>query len=97
MTRSPAPGPRTSPDRVPAWYVHSAEAVVLAGPFGGEAAAQIACARYAAKLEESMRRDGGPCSAADVEACVARLRVGYGGRPEPHGRFQAVPRDAATE
>ena len=76
---------------MPAWYVHSTDAVVLAGPFGGEAAAELARARYAAKVGDSMRRDGGPCSAADVRACVAKLRVGFGVLPEPHGRFLAVP------
>jgi hypothetical protein len=97
MTRVPAPGPRTSPDRVPAWYLHTADAIVLAGPFAGESAARIAFVRYAARLEESMRRDGGPCSAADIQACVAKLRVGYGVRPEPDRRFLAVSRDDAPE
>jgi hypothetical protein len=92
---TPAPGPRTAPDSVPAWYVHTTDAIVLAGPFAGEFAAQTACSRYAARLADSMRRDGGPSSPADVRECVARLRVGYGLRPKPHGRFEAVPWDGA--
>ena len=90
MNRVPTPGPRSSPDRVPAWYLHSVDAVVLAGPFPSELVAQLACAHFARKLGVSMRRNGGPCTAADIHACVAKLRVGYGVRPEPHGRFQVV-------
>jgi Fatty acid desaturase len=89
----PAPGPRTSPDCVPAWYVHTSDAFVLAGPFAGEVAARVAYVRLAARLGESMRRDGGPSTAADVDACVAKLRVGYGLRPKPDGRFKAVSAD----
>jgi hypothetical protein len=88
------PGPRTYPERVPAWYLHSTEGVVLAGPFAAEAAARVARVRFAARLGDAMRRDGGPSSAADVEACVAKLRIGFGIRPEPHGRFKAVPQEA---
>ena len=75
---------------MPAWYLHTTDAVVLAGPFTGEAAARMACARYATKVGEWMRRDGGPSTDEDVRACVAKLHVGYGVRPEPHGRFQPV-------
>jgi hypothetical protein len=88
---TPVPGPRAFPDRVPAWYIHTTDAVVLGGPFPVESAARTACTRFAAGLAASMRRDGGPSSPDDVRECVARLRVGYGLRPKPHGLFEAVP------
>jgi hypothetical protein len=86
-----AGGPHLFPDRVPAWYVHTTDSVVLAGPFAGEAGARMAGTRVAVRMAATMRQDGGSSSLTDVRARVAKLRIGYGLRPKPDGRFEAVP------
>jgi hypothetical protein len=92
-----AAGPHQFPDRIPAWYVFTLDAVVLAGPFSAEAGARTAGARLAMRMAEAMRRDGGPAGPADIQARVGRLRVGFGVRPPPDGRFEASPEIVAAD
>jgi hypothetical protein len=82
---------------VPAWYVHTTDSVVLAGPFAGEAGARMAGTRVAVRMAATMRQDGGASSAADVRARVSKLRIGYGLRPKPHGRFEAVAAEESVD
>jgi hypothetical protein len=84
------------PDRIPAWYVHTLDGSVLAGPFSTEEGARTAGARLAMRMAEAMRRDGGACGPADIRRRVAGLRVGFGLRPQPHGTFEAAPQIPAA-
>jgi hypothetical protein len=92
-----AAGPHQFPDRIPAWYVYTDDAVVLAGPFSAEAGARTAGARIAMRMAEAMRRDGGASAPADIRRRVDRLRVGFGLRPAPDGKFEAVSTAASPD
>jgi hypothetical protein len=92
-----AAGPHQFPDRIPAWYVYTSDAVVLAGPFSAEAGARTAGARIAMRVAEAMRRDGGPAGPEDIRARVEQLRVGFGLRPPPEGKFEAVAPEVEAE
>jgi hypothetical protein len=86
-------GQHLFPDRVPGWYVHTTDSMIVAGPFSDVSAAQLAGTRIAMRMAERMRRDGGACRAADVRARVDRLRVGYGLRPASDGRFHPATQE----
>lgn len=86
MTASPDQFSRPT---APAWYVHTDQGVMLAGPFDTEAEARTAGNDAAARLRAGMRRDR-QFTEADVRARVAALRVGFGTTTYPHGGFVAV-------
>lgn len=71
------------PRRDPAWWVHTDQGVVLAGPFSCEAQARAGGNEVAAQLRAAMRRER--YSERAITARVRALRIGFAVRTWPHG------------
>lgn len=78
-------------DLAAAWWVHTDQGVVLAGPFPDEAAARAAGNEVAGRLRASMRQER--YAERVIGQRVAALRVGRGTRQWPYGWFD--PADGA--
>lgn len=70
------------------WYCHTDQGVCLDGPYSTESEVRQAGNAVAAELRASMRREN--YSERDIAARVRALRIGYGRKSHPHGRFEAV-------
>ncbi len=81
-----------SPDRyrrgTHGWYDHTDQGIGMSERLDDEATARTRGNEIATELRASMRREG--ASEAAVRARVAALRVGYGRRDHPWGRFEAI-------
>lgn len=81
-------GPHQFRPGEPAWYVHTDQGVVLAGPLPDEETARIRGNQVADELRASMRRDR--YSERAVAERVRALRISRGVRQWPAGLFQAT-------
>ncbi len=79
-------GPHQFDRRDPAWFVHTDQGVVLAGPFADEASARVGGNQVAANLRAAMRRER--YTERQVAERVVALRVSLGTRHWPCGWFE---------
>jgi hypothetical protein len=72
--------------RPPAWYVHTDQGVLLAGPYPDEQTARAHGNRLPTQIRAGMRREGHtePAIAERAQA----LRVSLGTTEPPHGEFR---------
>lgn len=70
----------------PAWWIHTDQDVVLAGPFPDESAARAGGNHVADQLRAAMRRER--YGEATIGERVAVLRIGFGIRQWPYGWFE---------
>lgn len=81
-------GPHQYRWNIPAWYVHTDQGVVLAGPLPDELTARIRGNQVAAELRAAMRRER--YSERQVAERIRALRISRGIRQWPAGLFQAT-------